>query len=136
MLAGYGDQATLYILQQASTTGAREAAKVLREAAPIGVSERLSQYYRRMGLQHGAFKRSVRAAPIRGRGSAITGLQRRTVGSVIGPLGKNAFTRAWIELGTRRGEKANPWVERTAAAAFAVARAASDAVLALYAREH
>ena len=136
MLRGYSSSAVDYILKEAARVGAKGALAVMRDAAPIGTSSRLSQYYRKMGLGHGTFRKSVRAAPIRGRGSAISGLQGRTVGQVIGPMGKNAFTRAWIEFGTRRGERADPWVERIASAAFTVAREASESVLALYARRH
>jgi len=125
------------IVAQAAGYGGRAAAKVLAPQAPIGTAKRLSQYYRRMGLGHGTFRRSVRAAKIRGRGSALRGQLGKTVGYVIGPIGKNAYTRAWIELGTRPhgghpGEGPNPWVEQAASDALSVARDASDAVLALY----
>lgn len=122
------------VLAESNKAGAKVAAAVLRSKAPIGTAARLSQFYRRMGGGHGAFRRSVRAAAIRGRGTAIKGLQGRTVGSVIGPMGKWAFTRAWIERGTARGERANPWVERSATPALAAAQAASEAVLTRYGR--
>ena len=136
MLRGYSGAAVDHILTQAAKVGAVGAAQVMKAEAPIGTSERLSQYYRRMGLGHGTFRKSVRAAPIRGRGSMISGLQGKTVGQVIGPMGRNAFTRAWIEEGTARGMPATHWVERVAHAALSVAREASDAVLALYVRAH
>lgn len=135
MLKGYSDDAVQHILTDAAKEGGRAGAAVLKAAAPVGVSARLSQYYRRLGLPHGTFRRSVRAAPIRGRGSAISGLQARTVGVVVGPMGSKAFTRGWIEQGTTHS-RANPWVERSAAAALSAAQRGSEAVLELYAREH
>lgn len=135
MLKGYRPEAVTAILQQAAKEGGRAAKAVLAPRAPIGTSSRLSQYYRRLALAHGTFRRSVRAAMIRGRGSALgKGLQGRTVGYVIGPIGKNAFTRGWIELGTRH-QKARPWVEEAAGQALTAAYAASDAVLTLYAEK-
>lgn len=133
MLRGYREAEVIGILKEAAKLGAQAAAKVLKPKAPIGTAERLSQYYRRLGLQHGTFRRTIRAAAIRGRGSAIQGLQGRTIGWVIGPMGKNAFTRHWIEYGTRHA-RSNPWVERSATEALSVARGASDAVLSAYAR--
>lgn len=135
MLRGYSSEAVTFILKQAAKAGGKAAAAVVKAEAPIGTSTRLSQYYRKMGLAHGTFRHSVRAAEIRGRGSMIKGLQGNTVGQVIGPIGKNAFTRAWIELGTVH-QKARPWIEPLAAAALSVARSASEAVLDLYARGH
>jgi hypothetical protein len=132
MLARYHGSEVEFILKEAAKAGGKAGAQVLKPNAPIGTSQRLSQYYRRMGLQHGTFRRSVRAAMIRGRGSAIKGLQGKTVGYVIGPIGKNAFTRAWIEQGTRTA-RANPWVEQSASASLSAAHDASDAVLTLYA---
>lgn len=134
MLKGYSASAVEHVLKEAARVGGRDAAKVMRAVAPIGTSQRLSQYYRKLGLQHGTFRKSVKAAAIRGRGSMISGLQGRTVGMVIGPIGKNAFTRSWIEEGTRRGMPATHWVAHVAAAALSVARGASEAVLELYAR--
>lgn len=133
LLARYSAVAVEHVMGEAAKVGAQAGAKVLRAAAPIGVARRLSQYYRRMGLGHGAFRSSVRAAAIRGRHSAISGLQGATIGYVIGPIGRNAFTRGWIELGTRH-QRANAWVERTADAALATAKAGSEAVLDLYDR--
>lgn len=120
-------------MEQARAASSRSAATVMRAEAPVGTAARLSQFYRRNGLHHGAFRASVRAAPIRGRGSAIRGLQGKTIGSVIGPIGRNAFTRAWIELGVAGHERPNPWVERIADMILGVARDAADAVLTLYA---
>jgi hypothetical protein len=132
MLARYKSDAVEYILKEAAKAGGKAGAQVLKAEAPIGTSKRLSQYYRRNGLKHGTFKRSIRAALIRGRGSAIKGLQGKTVGYVIGPIGKNAFTRAWIELGTKH-QPAHHWMEDVASAALGASYAASDAVLTLYA---
>lgn len=135
-LRAYSNDAVDHILKEAARVGAGGAKKVMVAEAPVGTAQRLSQYYRKMGLSHGTFRKSIRAAAIRGRGSMIGGLQGRTVGYVVGPIGKNAFTRAWIEFGTRRGMPANPWVERSASEALSVAREASGAVLALYAEAH
>lgn len=130
-LRGFTASAVDHILSEAAMVGGKDAAAVLRGAAPIGTSKREGQYYRAHGLGHGTFRRSVRAAAIRGRRTAIRGLQARTVGVVIGPLGKLGFTRLWIERGTRQ-ERANPWIERHAGEAFSAAQRGSDAVLALY----
>lgn len=116
------------VLQKAALAGAKAAERIVRPAVPIGTSRRPSQYYRRQGLGHGTFARTVKARRIRKRGD-----QRTTIGYVIGPAGKNAFTRAWIAGGTRPhlirrgrggriqhpGEKANRWFpgERAGAAA-------------------
>lgn len=135
MLGGYSPDAVEHILKEASKVGAQDAAKVMRSAAPVGTASRLGQYYRRMSLAHGTFRKSVRAAAIRGRGSAIKGLQDKTIGQVIGPIGKTAFTRAWIELGTTHS-RANPWVEKVSTVALGAAQRGSDAVLSLYARGH
>lgn len=135
LLAAYRPQQVDVILRGAAKHGADDAAKVLRSDAPIGTSERQGQYYRRMGLPHGTFRKSVRAAAIRGRGSAIAGLQARTVGQVIGPMGKNAFTRAWRELGTTHA-RATHWMAQVAAAVLAVAQRGSEAVLVRYSRDH
>ena len=132
-LTRYTPEEVTKIMKTAATYGGKEGAKVMRSAAPIGTANRLSQYYRKMGLSHGTFRKSVRAAAIRGRNTAIKGLQARTIGVVIGPIGKNAFTRGWIELGTRH-QRANPWVEREAAPALSVAREASESVLEVYGR--
>lgn len=125
-------------LEDAAKAGATAAVKVLRPRAPVGTSQHPSLYYRRNGLSHGTFRKSVRAAKIRGRRSALAGLQGRTIGYVIGPLGKNAFTRYWIEAGThgpgRHRVAARPWIEGAASSTFSVARSASEAKLTAYAR--
>ena len=133
-LRRYGNAEIDRILKESAKLGANAAAKVLRAAAPIGKSQRPSQYYRRNGLGHGTFRKSVKAAIIRGRGSMIAGLQGRTIGYVIGPMGSKGFTRNWIEHGTRRGMPANPWVERESTAALSVAQRASESVLEAYIR--
>ena len=128
MLRSYTPDAVTYILQEAAKHGGQEAAKVMRAVAPKGTSERPSQYYRRNNLPHGTFRKSVKAARIRRKG-------KDTVGYVVGPVGSKGFTRHWIELGTSHS-RANPWVERVAAAALSVAQRGSEAVLALYVRNH
>lgn len=135
-LKGYSASAVEHILGEAAKEGGKAGAAVLKSNAPIGTSARLSQFYRKMGWGHGKLRGSVRAAMIRGRNSFIPNLQGRTIGYVIGPIGKAAFTRAWVEGGTARGEAANPWVESGATAALSVAREASEAVLTLYAEAH
>ena len=125
MLARYTPEKVTSILKEAAKEGGKAGAAVLRSAAPIGTSQRLSQYYRRMGLGHGTFRRSVRAAAIRARGG---------IGSKIGPMGRNAFTRGWIELGTTHS-RANPWVERSATSALNAAQRGSEAVLERYSND-
>ena len=126
-------------LLAASAIGARAAVPVLRGAAPVGRSDRPSPYYRRNGLGHGTFRASIRAAKIRGRRAGLRDLQKRTVGHVIGPIGKNAFTRAWLEFGTngpgRHRQRGLHWLAGIEDQAFSVARSASDASLAAYARQ-
>ena len=126
LLAAFKAQPVQRIMGIAAEKGAKAAAKVVKSRAPIGTAARLSQYYRRMGLGHGTLRRSVRAAPIRTRGAGIRGY-------VVGPMGRNAFTRGWVELGTRRSAGKH-WLASTASAALSVARDASEAVLQLYAR--
>ena len=125
MLARFKPHEVDHVLLEAAKVGGQAGAKVLRSNAPVGTAARLSQYYRAHGLSHGTLRKSVRAAQIRGRHTAIVGLQGRTVGYVIGPIGRQAFTRAWVEARTH-------WTEHTAPAALAVAHDASDAVLVLY----
>ena len=138
MLAGYSASAVDHILKEAAKYGGKAGAAVLKGEAPVGESDLRRQgakmWYRRNSLKHGTFRRSVRAAMIRGRGSAIKGLQGKTVGVVIGPIGKNAFTRAWIELGTRHGEQGRHWVEKAAREDLRASYEASDSVLTLYAK--
>jgi len=138
MLAGYSASAVDHILKEAAKYGGKAGAAVMKGEAPTFAYDMTRQgkrmFYRRNSLKEGTFKRSVRAAAIRGRGTAIRGLQGRTVGVVIGPIGKNAFTRHWIELGTRHGEKGSHWVEKAAREALRASYEASDSVLTLYAK--
>lgn len=117
--------------------GGKAGAVVMRQRAPVGRSAHLSQYYRRSGLGHGTFRKSVTSRKIRGRSAAIN-IQGKTIGVVMGPIGKNAFTRFWIEEGTRGPGRhrvaANPWVEAVAPSAFAAARIATDRMLESYAK--
>lgn len=121
----------------AATRGGQAAAKVLRNVAPVGTSGRRSQFYRRNGLGHGTFRKSVKSSKIRGRTGGLN-VQGRTVGVVIGPQGRNGFTRAWLELGTsgpgRHRQAGTNWVEHAAPIAFAVAQRESEASLGAYAR--
>lgn len=125
-------------LDVAAKAGADAAKKVLVANAPVGTSEHPSQYYRKMSLPHGTFRRSIRAAKIRGRRSALKGLQGATVGYVVGPMGKNAFTRYWREQGTngpgRHRVAGLHWTEHSAGMALSVARSASESKLAAYAK--
>lgn len=124
-------------LTVAAAAGGKAGAAVLRSAAPVGKSARQSQYYRKSGLGHGTFKKSVTSRKIRGRSGALN-VQGQTVGVVIGPIGKNAFTRYWIEAGTKgpgqHRQRANPWVERSADETFRAARVATDNMLEAYAK--
>lgn len=120
------------ILGKAALAGANSGRKVLTGRAPVGTSKREGQFYRRNGYGHGTFLGSVKARRIRKRG-----LQEKTIGYVIGPIGKRAFTRHWIEYGTRShgkhpGERATHWVERSADAAFSEAQKASEDALIRY----
>src|SRR5678815_4214935 len=110
MLRGYTPEAVDRILTESAKKGAQQAKEVMRDHAPVGTSDRPSQYYRRQGLPHGTFRASVKASKI-----------RSTIGYVIGPQGKNAFTRGWLEWGTRRGMRGTHWVASTASSAFSAA---------------
>ena len=162
LLERYSADNVLFILKEAARVGAQGGAKVMKAEAPIGEAKRLSQYYRLTGRRHGNFRGSVRAALIRGRGSQIKGLQGRTVGYVVAPMGRKAggsTLRAWVESGTRphdmgrrnvgrmgrevqigRGRGQHPgspgrhWMDGVAGPALGVARDASEAVLDLYMR--
>ena len=127
------------VFAASARAGANAVSAVLERAAPVGTSARLSQFYRREGLRHGAFRASVKARKIR-----KSGLQRRTIGYVVGPAGRAGFTRAWIAGGTQRheiqmprggviqhpGQRANPWLARASRAALAAGEKASgDAIL-------
>lgn len=100
------------VITTAAAAGARAGAKVLKRAAPIGTSRYPSQFYRRMGLGHGAFRNSVGARKVRQRG-----VNKRTIAYEVGPLRPMGFTRSWIAGGTRPhgghpGQRANPWFDR------------------------
>jgi hypothetical protein len=127
LLAAFDGASVSRVMGIAAEKGAKAAAKAVKSRAPIGTSDRLSQYYRRMGLGHGTLRSSVKAAKIQARGS------RMIQGYVVGPIGSKAFTRGWVELGTRR-QGANPWLERMAGAALRVAQHAAEDVLELYAK--
>jgi ABC-type nitrate/sulfonate/bicarbonate transport system substrate-binding protein len=140
MLRGYTSEAVTVALTAAAAAGAKAGTVILRADAPIGTSQRLSQYYRKMGLGHGTFRSSVKAAKIRGRGSAIRGLQGKTIGYVLGPIGRKAFTRYWLESGFRHvggvTVMGTHWVEHAAPMVFAVTKQASERSLEVYARGH
>jgi len=140
LMAHYAPEKLERMFQAAARAGAKAAEPILVAAAPVGRGARPSQFYRREGLGHGTFRGSVKARRIRKRG-----LNRRTIGFVIGPAGKAGFTRHWIAGGTRPhlvprgrrrvrhpGQRANPWVVGAAGPAAAAARAASDAVILRY----
>lgn len=129
------------MLAKASAAGARAAAKVIKAQAPVGTSDRPSQFYRQNGLRHGAFKKSVKAARIRAR-RANAG----TVGHVIGPMGKTGFTRAWVEGGTKPhgyrsrrgrhpGSPGRHWFESASRAGSGVAATATRRFLDEYGRD-
>ena len=129
------------IFQASARAGAKAAEPILQAAAPVGKSKRPSQFYRREGLGHGAFKASVQARNIRKRG-----INKDTIGYVVGPAGKHGFTRHWITEGTRPhliksgrgkriqhpGSRGNPWVDRAGPRALAAATQASEAVILKY----
>ena len=119
LLRAYAAPEVARILKRAAQVGAEAGAKVLKDKAPIGVAERLSQAYRKLGLQHGALRGSVRAAAVRTRPGIY----------VFGPMGRGAVARAFVAHRTR-------WAERYALPAFLVAREASDAVLLRYMKDH
>lgn len=131
------------VFTASARAGANAVSAVLERAAPVGTSKRLGQFYRREGLGHGTLKASVKARKIR-----KTGIQRRTIGYVVGPGGKNVssrrgFIRVWVAGGTRPheirmprggviqhpGQRANPWVARASRAALAAGEQASDAAI-------
>jgi hypothetical protein len=140
-LARYSSANVDKAMTAAGLRGATAARAVLKERAYTGKSLRPSQYYRRMKLEHGTLKASVRAAKIKGRGSALGGLQGRTIGWVIGPIGKNAFTRHWVEKGFQHAGKGgkrvegHPWVEEAASETLEVANHVADSLMSAYARE-
>ena len=127
------------LMTRATAIGSRAAAKVIKPQAPIGTSNRPSQFYRANGGGHGSFRASVRAKKIRPRGN-----NARTIGYVIGPMGKFGFTRAWAEYGTKPhgyrsrpgrhpGAKARPWFGAAASAGEAAATSATQRILDKYA---
>ena len=143
LLAKFTQQKVDKVLQSAARAGANAMADVVRGAAPVGVSRRPSQFYRRQGLGHGTFLGSIKARRIRKRG-----LNSQTIGFVVGPAGKFGFTRHWITGGTRPhlirrgrggriqhpGSKGNPFIERVAAEASRAAVAKSEAILTRHAK--
>jgi hypothetical protein len=136
----YGQQKLDRIFMASARAGAKVAADALQRAAPIGTS-RPSQFYRRNKLPHGTLASSVAARKIRKRG-----VQKSTIGFVVGPGGKFGFTRHWITGGTKPhlvktgrgkrmqhpGTRANPWVARTAPTAIDASNRASRAVIVRY----
>ena len=117
-LAAYSKLNVERIMLEAGAAGAAAAMAVLKARAPVGESLRLSQYYRAHGMEHGALRESVRAAPIR---------TREGIGEIVGPMGVKAFARFFVEARTH-------WLERNNDVARAAAYKASDAVLRVYAR--
>jgi hypothetical protein len=128
------------VLWQAAKAGGNAAAPVVRNAAPVGLSKREGQYYRRQGLRPGTFRATIRSAIIRVPG---------VIGYVIGPMGKNAFTRYWVAGGVKPHIIPVPKINPTRfihhpghtpdhwfpwAAAEAAAKQGSDAVLNAYGR--
>lgn len=122
------------VLTKAAAAGARAGVKVIKAAAPVGTSERPSQYYRTNALPHGTLKASVKATKI--RAAAVN-----TIGYRVGPQGKLGFTRAWVEGGTKPhmignrqhpGQRANPWFERADDAGLAAAESATRTVIERY----
>ena len=82
------------VMRAARAAGGRKGGAMLRSKAPRGASDRAGQFYRREGLEHGTFARSVRFRSIR-RGS-----RQGIRGVVMGPMGRLGFTRHWIAYGT------------------------------------
>lgn len=125
LLDRFSERSVDKIMREAAKVGAKAAELSMRPEAPVGAAERLSQYYRRMGLKHGTLRRSVRAAKIRSRAA---------IGYVVGPIGSKSFTRHWVELGTYQA-KPHPWFGPAAKRASAVAMDVGDSVLRHYADE-
>jgi hypothetical protein len=124
------------IFRASAKAGATSGAKVLQAAAPVGDSQPLSGLYRKYSLRHGALKASVKARPIRKRG-----VNKTTIGYVMGPGGRGGLARHWVTGGTRPhrvgnrrhpGSRGNPWVDRAASKANDAAAKASDAVITRY----
>jgi hypothetical protein len=139
-------------LRAARTQAGRAAGRIVKTAAPRGKSERAGPYYRRHGLGHGTFAASVRARAIK------RGARQGIRGVVIGPMGKQAFTRHWIAFGTKEhlipprrgvssiaslalgrssfrrhpGQAAQPWLDGAAGPAIDAAEAAAVKVFHRY----
>lgn len=120
LLARYEPAKVERILREAAAAGAESARMVMSSQAPIGTAQRLSQYYRKLHLRHGALRESVRSAEIRSRLSGITG-------RVIGPMGRGAVARAFVAARKH-------WPASSARMAFTAAQRASETVLEAYAR--
>lgn len=123
------------VLKKASAAGAMAAKSVVKGGAPTGTSRREGQFYRRTGLGHGTFASSISAKAIR------HSREPRTVGHVIGPMGKKGFTRAWREFGTKPhhghpGSRGLHWLGNVAGRAFAEARVVSERFLVEYGSTH
>lgn len=147
LFARYTPRKVEKILSAAGAAGARAAANVMRPKAPVGQGKREGQYYRRKHLGHGTFRGSVGARKVRrySRGG-IKGLQSNTLAWVVGPVGLNAFTRWWIEDGTKAhvlrkrgiahpGAPARPWFRSVVGPASAMAQSVTEAILTRYANE-
>lgn len=119
MLAGYTPEAIERILVEAAAAGGDAGAPMMKGAAPIGRGP-LDSRYRRAGLRHGAFRDTVTSARIHRRGRA------GEVGVVVGPMGRHAWIRGFVEKRTR-------WGVRTAGRVVVAMRQASDRVLVRYA---
>lgn len=120
LLARYTPVKVEVILREAAAAGAESARMVMSSQAPIGTAQRLSQYYRKLHLRHGALRGSVRSAEIHNR---LTGM----VGRVIGPMGRGAVARAFVAVRKH-------WPASSARTALFAAQRASDTVLEAYAR--
>ena len=129
------------IMLKASRAGAAAAAKVIKAQAPIGTSDRPSQFYRANSGKHGSFRASVKARKIRQRGT-----NARTIGHIVAPMGAFGFTRAWVEAGTKAhgyrtrggqhpGSPGRHWFRSAADAGTAVADTATTRILETYARD-
>lgn len=137
------------ILKGARGAGSRAASRVVKGAAPTGRG-RPGQYYRAQGWGHGTLKASVKARSIR------RNRRQGVLGVVIGPMGRQAFTRHWVEHGTRAhvipprrgargiadvarglytrhpGSQGRKWLDRVAPQALNAAVVAAERVLFRY----
>lgn len=123
MLEHYTPEAVARILETAAEAGAKAAAKVVEAGVPVGRTPGRSPLYRRLGLNHGALRGSTRAARFR---------DRSLPGFVIGPIGRAAFTRSWVDQGNRH-QRGQHYIDRTGRRALLEAEHASDRVLTSYA---